>query len=74
MSYYPLDDYEASHLKMETATCEVYVDINTKRWEQVVVFESHEEFEKWRENHPWSWNVVKINKIEKDRISIGGII
>ncbi len=39
--------------------------LNDKRWKQVKTFNSHEEFKEWRDNHPWTWNVINVDKIEE---------
>ena len=33
-----------------------------KEWEQTIVLNSEEEFEEWKNNHPWKWNLVKVIK------------
>jgi len=40
------------------------ININKDRWEETVAFNTEEEFECWRMNHPDCWNVVKILKKE----------
>ena len=35
-----------------------------KEWTQTVVLDSEEDFRKWKDNHPWKWNLVKVIKKE----------
>ena len=67
ISYYPVNDYLSTHLPIAVGinTPLITVDINMDRWEQTKVFNSHEEYEYWKDDHPWGWNVMKVNKIEE---------
>ena len=42
-----------------------YIEINSHRWEQIKVFNSHEEFEYWKEHHPDCHYVMSVDKIEE---------
>ena len=65
MSMYPEGEGENVPMKVGIDTPTPYANLNTERWQQVKTFNTHEEFEKWKNNHPWSWNVINIDKIEE---------
>ena len=65
MSFYPEGAGEHLPMKVGKNTPTLYVNINIHRWQQIKVFNTCEEFEKWKDNHPWSWHVIAIAKIEE---------